>query len=815
MKLKNLIFVPALCIGVNLSANNLVQNPGFEDQAGYLNKWIVRDANGGTNTYHYHLTKAGGGHGPAGAYSGNHAIEIYSAERITNLAQGIEIMQAGRYRVSFYARPNGATFQSQLNIKLDNQERNVVIVSQAWRQYFVDFDLSKPAKTELIFKSRASGIAIDDISLNLASGNGETGQIFCDLYPSSPARSKNIQYYFPGIKQWVNYALSCSQMPKMDIAPTLNFIIPKEVKAEGFNLPFVMKHFRPAQVKEMELTTSETKLNGVEAICYSFPMPALYKGIAESTYPGFWVSSETAAVFPMQVVIKSGDKVIFEAMWQLQPVEIPKEYASPKRIKSICYPVQNLRMDLESRLAAVPRLFSIAGFNVWSDYGLCPVNGNSKLADYEQVEKKAHDEYNINNFWPNFGTMDLVDCNVFYKVSGEKDNVAGKYKVDANGVENPNEYSAFYMANGGKDWVNSCISSWVNTVKRGEKIGVPYNGAIQDGMEWLFISFDAVTLDDFAMKYNIPRPNLTSKLIKEKYNLQWTKYNLALYSKIYAIWSSAIKAAKPDTYVLNTHKDFGPGGSTALSVAEQMTWVNKDIDATMPQWYDTKIFHDYYTSGPIKKGFDAKLYGKVNNSCEVIPLLLGGVEYFLADEILNKHRIFDLLSLNDRKNNIVLPGFGLFYEAGSFYVDAETVREISRINTLVAKAEDYYLDGIRQDQCASFERTGNLPMIETLNDAGVQVKVPAQTTTIPRVHQLLQGKRIALITVVTYSNASTGDDGNLKINIGKLANLSDNVSIIDYQTGKIIPVKSREIVIPVKTIDSGNINLFEVVGNTP
>ncbi len=800
-----------MSIGVNLPADNLVQNPGFEDQAGYLNKWTVRDANGGTNTYYYHLTQEGGGHGPAGVHSGNHAIEIYTSDRVTNLAQGIELSQAGCYRVSFYARPNGATYFSQLNIKLGNQEKNVVIVSQAWRQYFVDFDLSKPEKMELIFKSKNSGIAIDDISLDLAPADGETGQIFCDLYPSSPARSKNIQYYFPGIKQWINYALSSSQMPRMDIAPTLNFIISKDVKVEGFNLP-VLARFCPAQVKKMELTISQTKLNGIEAICYSLPMPKLYNGINESVYPGFWVSSEKAASFPMQVVIKSGDKIIFEAMWQLQPVEMPKEYASPKRIKSICYDVTGWKQDLDAGLASIPKLFSIAGFNVWSDYGLYSATRDGNLTSQEKISQKAYNEYGIKNIWPNFSTMDRVECGLHYTMAGEKDQVAGKYKVDANGVECPNEYSALYMANGGKDWINSCIASWVNTVKRGAKIGMPYNGVINDGMETLFVSFDSVTLDDFAAGYNIPRQGLTPKLIKEKYDLQWTKYNLALYRKICAIWSAAIKAANPDVYVVNTFGDFGPGGSRALPVAEQMSWVNKDIDATMPQWYATKLFIDDYTSGPIKKGFDAKLYGKANNSCDVIPLLLGGAQYFLTDEAISKHRIFDILSLNDRRNNIVLPGFGLYYEAGSFYVDAENVRELSRINSLAAKTEDYYLDGVRQDQCASFERTsGSLPMTFALNAAGVQVRIPAKITTIPRVHQLLQGKRIALITLVTYSNANMGDEGNLKINIAKLANSSDNVNIIDYQTGKIIPVKNGQAIIPVKTIDAGNINFFEVV----
>lgn len=915
MKVKNLIIVLIMVVGVNLLANNLVQNPGFEDSSissgkdiseeikpkaikaeqgfcykatltlgrtadqdgksecilledgkplstphskhqdirdtgkgkyshwtvtslyfsasdnsdprtngrkytlskrtasDYLNKWIVRDANGGANTYHYHLTKEGGGHGPAGVHSGKNAIEIYSSGRITNLAQGIEIVQPGRYRVSFYARPNGATFVSQLNIKLSNQDRNVVIVSQAWRQYFVDFDLSKPEKTELIFRSQNLGIAIDDIKLDLVPTNGETGQIFCDLYPSSPSRAKDIQYYFPGVKQWINYALSSPQMPKMDIAPTLNFIIPKEVKVEGFNLP-VLERFRPDQVKKMELTTSETKLNGVEAVCYSLPMPKLYKGITESVYPGFWVSSEKAVVFPIQIVIKSGDKIIFEATWQLQPVEIPKEYASPKRIKSICYHVTDWKDDFEASSASIPRLFSIAGFNVWSDYGLYSAKLDGQLTNQEKIVQRACNEYGVKNIWPNFATMDKVNS-WHYESAGEKDKVGGKYKIDVKGVEHPDEYSALYMANGGRDWVDSCIAGWVKTVKRGEKNGIPCNGIINDGLEVLFVSFDSTTLDDFAMKYNIPRKDLTPKLITEKYNLQWTKYNLMLYGKICAIWSAAIKAVDPSIYVVNTHKDFGPGGSEALSVTEQMTWANKDIDATMPQWYDPKPFHGWFTSGPIKKGFDAKLYGKVNNSCEVIPLLLGGADYFLADKILNKHRIFDLLSLNDRKKNIVLPGFGLYYGAGSFFVDAKNVREISRINTLVAKAEDYYLDGIRQDQCVSFEHVGDLPMVESLNDAGIQVKMPAKITTVARVHQLLQGKRIALITLVTYSNANMGDEGNLKINIAKLANSSDNVSIIDYQTGKIIPVNNAEAVIPVKTIDSGNISLFEVVKNSP
>ncbi len=917
MKLKNLIIVMAMGISVSLSADNLVQNPGFEDSsvpqekviseeikpeamraekgfcymavltsgqagdnggksecilfedgkplgpphslhqairetgkgkyshwtatniyfstsdnsdprtngrkytisnkitAGYLNKWIVRDANGGTNTYCYRLSPAGGGHGPAGGVnSGKNAIEIYSSSRITNLAQEIEIPRAGRYRVSFYARPNGATYHSQLNIKLGNQEKNVVLVSQAWRQYFVDFDLPEPGKKELIFKSKASGIALDDISLDLASGNDATGQIFCDLYPSSPARSQNIQSYFPGIKQWINYALSSPQLPKMDIAPTLNFIIPRDVKVEGFNLP-VLNSFRPDQIKKMELTTSETRLNGVRAICYSLPMPKLYNGIYESVYPGFWVSSEKAEEFPIQVVIKSGDKIIAETMWQLQPVEIPQEYARPGRIKSICYGVTNWKVDPEAGLASIPKLFAMAGFNVWSDYGLYSVNKNGELTNQEKIIQKACREYEIKNIWPNFSTMDRVNAGVHYTVTGEKDKVAGKYKVDANGVEHPNEYSALYMANGGKDWVNSCIAGWVNTVKRGAQTGISCNGVINDGLEGLFVSFDSVTLDDFAAKYNIPRQGLTPKLITEKYNLQWTKYNLSLYSKICAIWSAAIKAVNPDIYVVNTHNDFGPVGSGALPAAEQMTWVNKDIDATMPQWYSPKLFADDYTSGPVKNGFDAKLYGKANNSCEIIPLLIGAVPYFLADETLNKHRIFDLLSLNDRKNNIVLPGFALYYPDGSFYADAETVRGLSRINTLVARAENYYLDGVRQDQCAGFERTGDLPMVESLNDAGVQVKTPAKITTVPRVHQLLQGNRIALITLVTYSNANMGDEGSLKINIAKLANSSENVSIIDYQTGKIIPVTGGEFVIPVKTIASGNISLFEVVKNTP
>lgn len=816
MKLKRIFIVLCMSIGLNLLADNLIQNPGFEDQSGYLNKWTVRDANGGRNTYHYHLSQEGGGHGLGGVNSGRHAIEIYTSDKITNLVQEVEIPQPGSYRVSFYGRPNGATFSSQVNIRLGKQEKSVVLVSQAWRQYFVDFKLSEPGKTELIFKSKSLGIGLDDISLDSVPVNCETGQIFCDLYPSSQARAKNIQYYFPGIKQWINYAISSSQMPKMDVAPTINFIVPKEIKTDGFNMP-VLERFRSEQVKKMELTITETKLNGADAFCYSFPMPKLYNGISESTYPGFWILSENAVSFPVQVLIKAGDKIVSDITWQMKPVEIPEEYASPKRIKSICYHVQNWKMDIDSRLASVPRLFSIAGFNVWSDYGLYPVDKKDGLTDAERVEKKAHDEYKINNFWPDFSTMGKVNAGPHYKVEGAKDNVPCKYKVDAAGVENPNEYSGLYMANGGKDWVNSCIASWVNTVKRGTQTGIPYNGIINDGMEDLFISFDSATLDAFAAEYNIPRKDLTAALIKEKYSTEWAKYNIALYSKIWAIWAKAIKDADSKVYVVNTPGTFGPGGSRKLPLTEQMMWVNKETDATMPQWYDTKLFHEYYTShatSPIQKGFASKVYGKANGTCDVIPLLLGGAEYFLANETLNKHRIFDLLSLNDSKNNMVLPGFGLYYEAGTFYVDAENVRELSRINTLAAKTEDYYLDGIRQDQAASFERTKDLPMTETINDAGVQVKSKVKTTTVPRVHQLSQGNRVALITLVTYSNANIGDEGNLKINVSNLSASLDNVSVIDYQTGKVITVKGAEVIIPVKTIDSGNISLFEIVKNT-
>src|SRR5580765_1341320 len=86
-------------------AGNLLRNPGFEDPGGWSAGWTVRDEKGGKDTYHYHLTEQGGGHGDARPRSGANAIEIYSTDKKTYLVQSVRL-EPGTYRMSAWARLN-------------------------------------------------------------------------------------------------------------------------------------------------------------------------------------------------------------------------------------------------------------------------------------------------------------------------------------------------------------------------------------------------------------------------------------------------------------------------------------------------------------------------------------------------------------------------------------------------------------------------------------------------------------------------------------------------------------------------------------
>ena len=116
----------AALVSTGVSAQNLLKNPGFEDPAGWSTNWTIRDAKGGSDTYDYHLTPKGGGHGDATPHSGKNAVEIYSCDKQTYLAQKV-YLEPGTYRLSAWVRASGLPIYAPAEIRLGEQKAVVAL----------------------------------------------------------------------------------------------------------------------------------------------------------------------------------------------------------------------------------------------------------------------------------------------------------------------------------------------------------------------------------------------------------------------------------------------------------------------------------------------------------------------------------------------------------------------------------------------------------------------------------------------------------------------------------------------------------------
>ncbi|MFQ5443787.1 MAG: hypothetical protein ACE5EK_04125, partial [Nitrospinales bacterium] len=184
---------------------NLIKNGGFESPQGWKNVWTIENIKGTSAPYFYHLTKDDHGHADASPRSGDNAIEIYSSGRVTRLSQLVDL-KSGKYRISLYARNNGATHSSMLKMSLGMDMAVFPVLSYRYRPYYADFKIKKPGKYRVSFVSNNLGLALDDISLSRVTQEKPPAlpYLFFDLIPTSVERSSGKQFYLKDFSQWIN-----------------------------------------------------------------------------------------------------------------------------------------------------------------------------------------------------------------------------------------------------------------------------------------------------------------------------------------------------------------------------------------------------------------------------------------------------------------------------------------------------------------------------------------------------------------------------------------------------------------------------------
>lgn len=779
------------------AAVNLLKNPGFEDPKKWTANWKIENLKRTIKPYHYKLDAKGGGHDDAVPRTGKTAIEIYCDGRCkTRLSQQV-YLTPGKYRFGIYVRNNGCSHVPQVEFSAGKTKNTFYVVSREYRFYYLDFEVKKAGKIDVGLIPREGGLAFDDASLEKLPVSEERSYLFMDLYPVTPWG--NVRHYFVGQLQWIDFALTCIDRKSYSGLGRMRIICPEDVAVEGINIP-LLNRWKPGKLRgEIKLDQKKVVRNGKKYVEYSFHLPRFFNYSRAQSFGGFWVRPKGNAVRNVTIQLEDKGKVVQTIDLTLKPLVQPANMI-PSRLVSLCYHVQWWRQCLEQRLEALPPQFLTMGFNVWADYMVLPGKG-TKLSNDETVMLKAYKDHGVKNFYFTYSHMYHTKHHYadLSKKTGEKD----LYGIDARGKK-MNTYNMRFIASNGKAWRDSVLDYWYRLLKRPDIVGLPpYAGVINNAQESLSVSYDPATLKEFAEQRNLPLKEMTPANLNGKYKTQWMMYNQRLFNEICVLWAKKMRETVPGIKLANSLGPYGPNNSRMLPPANRIEWGQKYYDYKMPQMYGR------YGSGYLNRlndGLKRKLYGKENGYVDIVPVLLVSM-----GEVLHHHRhlrfaVIDLLSYSKCVK-------GIAYYMGQYaFADAKIMLEISRINTLVARLEDYFIDGKRIDGFSSFVSLRKDKKVRTMDAAGYTTMAKIKITTDTRLHLLNKDGRIALVTVFSRSwppVVKYGDEGFVRFNLPKLlpGKKYSDYRIIDWINNKVYPCQPR---IKLNTTD-GHLGIFEIV----
>lgn len=786
------------------SANNLLLNPGFEDPKMWSHAWSIENIASSAAPYVYHLTANGGGHSQAQPHGGDHAIEIYSSDRVTRLSQIVNL-GTGVYRLSAWARNNGASIGPQLQLSVGDKSIIVPVLSDRYRQYFADFEVAQPGPQRVAFVSKTRGLALDDLALApLRPDQPTPPYLFFDLSPTSQERSEGVQYYFRGQKQWVNFTVSTTA-PKLVKNPALRLTVPVGVTISGFNTILLQRWKRPEQT-DTTLKVSQVQQAKKTFRVFEVPIPRFVNGDAQPlSFGGFWVSVPDGKDKTLMVDLLVGGNVISSNTVELKALDPPARLATPKSLKIIFYSVQDWKMSATDRLEALPRQFSLMGGNVWSDYQIIHDETPITPGEDELVRNRAAKEFGVKAFWPNFSALlETGDGISAWRSMANQYHDPDMFFTSAAGTINSREYNLRYTAENGAAWKNSALRAYQRTLKRPEEIGLSYrnSGFITDALEGVPLSYDKTTLAEFAKEVGLNPVAVTVADLRGPLQKQWKAYNMKLYAQTAENLAQALRHIYPKVNVVNTANSYGPFGMDELSLAEQASWATA-FDFTMPQWYAMGFYGGHYYS-ELKRGLQEKVYGRTNDHAYVIPLLnlsMGtGIE--LANNL--RFKVFDLLSASRE-----VKGVG-YYIGTNAFADARTMLDLSRLHTILAGVEEYYTVGqLDASGAVTFEpKPMNIAPQAAIDAEGKQAIITPRVETTVRVHHLGRKGRIVLVTIISHCNQGVGEKGYLHLNLRKLGVRSGRDVIFDHLTGKTIAMTNM---MSVDTNLTGNMALLEII----
>ena len=570
---------------------NLLQNSGFEDEKDWSANWKIQNIAKNGEPYYYHIDSENMGHVSMPPRTGKSAIEIYSSERITQLVQKVDLPSPGKYRVGAYGVIQGASDGHQLRIGLGDQVHVLPAASLAYRYYYADFDVKTVGPSKVSFTSSSLGITLDDISLvKLSESSSEVPPyLYFDLFPGSKTRSKGLQPYFVGQPQWVDFAVTCMD-PSRLVHPSLNIYAPQGVKICGINEEVLARWKAPA-TKDPTVQLDSENLNGTLYQKHSFTLPRFIEGIDKPlAFGGLWIEVASGKESKLLVEFEDAGKRYPPQEIVLIPVQPPLRHATPKKIRTVAFDVQDWKQALTQRLENLPRQFALMGLNTWSDYGLFgtapATNASEALTPEEKVREEGCQHFGVTEFWPNFSSLLETAAGSHYRNASAGCPDRDMFVMQANGTSNPKFYNMRYAAHGGKAWVNSALLAHQIALNRPRDLKLCYanSGFITDALEFLRVSYDPTTLDEFASLNKLNRAEVTIESVQGKWKNIWQSYNAQLYAQLIKTLTQGLRQIAPSVKVINTVGSFGPGGCGDLPLSEQSEWA-RSVDYTMPQWY--------------------------------------------------------------------------------------------------------------------------------------------------------------------------------------------------------------------------------------
>ncbi len=751
------------------TANRLV-NPGFEDADAV--GWSVENLAGADPAYVYDVTPDGGGHGDATPRTGARAIEVYTSERVSRISQRVAV-DPGTYRVSVWARINGASALPQLRLSLGTKSLTVPVMSLEYREYFADFDVRAAGPVVVALESRAGGIALDDARCAVvAAGEPHPPHLFVDLTPTNRERSAGVQAYLVGESQFVDLAFS-TMAPGRLRRPVLRLAVPEGVVVSGFNDELLDRWRFPGKGP---VHTTEMRNDGARrTTVHEIALPRFVKGPESAVeFGGFWVTVPSGAESSVLAEVLDAGEVVSRQIIRLVPVAAPKRLRRPRRLEVVVYDVQDWKMSWPERLAALPRQFAMLGGTVWSDYTALLDEGPTPTAD-DLVRDRAAREHGVTRFWPNSSQLFEAPAPVQER------------ETNADGLTDPARVSLRYAAQRGAAWTGGPLRAIQRTLDRPRTLGLAfrYTGFITDGLEAVRPSYDESTLRVFAAAEGLPSVASAALVASGSLRQHWQSFNLALYTRAAENLAEAIRSVDPLAAVVNTAGPYGPSGAADLGLKEQASW-SRAYTYTMPQWYATG-YYGKHNHRELVRGIGEGIYGRRSGHADVIPLFNLSAGRALEQPQNLRFRAFDLTSTSD-----VVKGIG-YYRGVSAFADATTLVGLSEISTLLADVEDYYVLGQPGDG-ATFE-----PSRRTF---------PAKVDTTVRVHRLGIGGRKVLLTVLSHSDRGGGESGTLRMDLDRLGADRARDVLVDH-LGKT--TTSLAAAVELDTSRTGSMALLEIM----